>query len=683
MPIDPKNVIWDDEPKTETKGKIDPSSIKWEEEPDPYVEAASGFGRGLAKGVAGLAGLPGEIQALARKAEPYIGIKTPEKPLIKLPTGAEVTEAAKPYVSALSEESKTLPGKYGETVGEFAAMPGGISLQGGAKAAAKEFAGKTLLPAVGSETAGQLTAGTAAEPYARFAGSLLTTPGMAAPPTMARTLEAAQRQGVDLPYFVASESGIPKAMAQVSKAIPIGGAAVSESAQRATGQMGEAMERLHTSLGAANAPQAGTAAKNALTDWMRGRSKTMVGDAYDEVNRYIDPNKLTKADNLSKTVQEISDRIFASNLDPEKSTALNLVMPAATNPNGLTYDGIKNLRTRIGEMLEGGILPADTSEGELRQIYKALSDDLQQSVLSSGGSRAQQLFNRANQINKAVQERREKLATIVGMKGDVAPEQVLGKIQSMAQAGTKGDINKLVLARRSVPSHDWEHVTSGVIESLGRAPEGNFSPDRFITGYAKMSPQGRDVMFGPIGNPVRDALEDINLVSGKFKELGQYTNVSKTANVQQAAQLFATLAAFPFAPYAAAGAAAAIPANFAMARVLSNPITAKAAANLQKAVYELKSGVIPPSVGEARLRSAMQAYTSAINQASGQNEQKAGEERTERKSGGRIPKKDYPAKRLNKLERAARRAFNEISHETKPLMDLPDEQIVSALDQVK
>jgi len=683
MPIDPSKVIWDDEPVENKPSAIDVSKVQWDEEPDPYIEAASGVGRGIAKGIAGLAGLPGEIQTLVRKTEPYLGIKTPEKPLIKLPTTAEVTEAAKPYVSALSEESKTLPGKYGETVGEFMAVPGGLGLQGGIKAAGKEFAGKTLFPAIGSETAGQLTEGTALEPYARFAGSLLTTPKVPAFPKMAETLATGKRIGVDLPYFVASESGVPKAMAQVSKAIPIGGSAIAESAQKATGQMGEAMEQLHTRLGAASVPQAGTAAKNSLTDWIRGRSKTIVDDAYGDVNRYIDPNKFTTADNLSKTVQEISDRISASNLDPEKSTALNLVMPAATNPKGLTYEGIKNLRTRIGEMLEGGVLPADTSEGELKQIYRALSDDLQQSVLNSGGNRAQELFSRANRINKAVQERREKLATIVGMKGDVAPEQVLGRIQSMAQAGTKGDINKLVLARRSVPAHDWEHVTSGVIEGLGRASDGNFSPERFSTGFAKYSPQGKDVMFGPVGNPVRDALEDMNAVSSKFKELSGYTNTSKTANVQQAAQLFATILALPFAPKAAAAAAVSIPANFAMARVLSSPITARAAANLQRAVYNLKMGVTPPSVGEARVRAATQAYTDAVNKATGQNKEQAEEVRPERATGGKVDKKDYPAKRLTRLEKAARRAFNEISNETKPLMDLPDEQIVSALDQVK
>ena len=160
------------------------------------------------------------------------------------------------------------------------------------------------------------------------------------------------------------------------------------------------------------------------------------------------------------------------------------------------------------------------------------------------------------------------------------------------------------------------------------------------------------------------------------------TNVSKTANVQQAAQLFATMAAFPFAPYAAAGAAAAIPANFAMARVLSSPTTARAAANLQRAIYNAKVGVAPAKIGEQRVRAAYDAYLKAIDEAGIQVE-KPTEQREERASGGKVNKRDYPAKRLTRLERAARKAFNEISQETKPLMEMPDEHIVHALDQVK
>ena len=50
-------------------------------------------------------------------------------------------------------------------------------------------------------------------------------------------------------------------------------------------------------------------------------------------------------------------------------------------------------------------------------------------------------------------------------------------------------------------------------------------------------------------------------------------------------------------------------------------------------------------------------------------------DRTERKAGGRV----YPAKKLTLMEKAARKAFNDIANESKPLMDMPDEQIVNAL----
>jgi len=674
MPIDPKDITWDEEPAPKSESNAPPSNIQWDEEPDPYIEAASGFGRGLAKGVAGLAGLPGEIQSLARKAEPYLGIKTPEKPLIQLPTGAEVTEAAKPYVSALSEESKTLPGKYGETIGEFAVMPGSGKT-------AKEVLARTVLPAVGSETAGQLTEGTALEPYARFAGSLLTTPKIGGAPKMAETLEAANRIGVDVPYYAATEASLPKGLAQISKAMPFGGGSVPASAEKAIGQLGEAATRLHTGLGAAGPAQAGSVARNAMTDWIKGRSKTMLNDAYDAVDRHINPQITTPLSTLSGQVQTIMDRRSAAGLAPDSPT-IKMVYDAATRPEGLTYEGVKTLRTHVGEMLDTGILPADTSKAELKQLYGALTEDLGASVKSAGGNRAMELFNRANSMNKAVAERRENLAKIVGMKGDVNPEEVLGRIERMAQAGTKGDINRLVMARKSIPPQDWEHVTAGVVERLGRDTRGDFSPTRFLSGFAKMSDNGKDIMFGPMGNKTRDALEDIKTVSAKFDELNKYANVSKTAPVLGGMQFMGTLLAAPFYPKAAAAAAAAVPFNFVMSRVLSNPTTASAAANLQRALYDLKVGVGAPNVKEARVRAAYQAYLSAVNQVTGQKE-KQSEERTERKAGGRIQKREYPAKRLTRLERAARKAFNEISNETKPLMDMPDEHIVQALDQVK
>lgn len=55
------------------------------------------------------------------------------------------------------------------------------------------------------------------------------------------------------------------------------------------------------------------------------------------------------------------------------------------------------------------------------------------------------------------------------------------------------------------------------------------------------------------------------------------------------------------------------------------------------------------------------------------------EDREERASGGRLGNRDYPAKRLSRVERAAKRAMDAIALESKPLMDQPDQVIADAL----
>lgn len=53
--------------------------------------------------------------------------------------------------------------------------------------------------------------------------------------------------------------------------------------------------------------------------------------------------------------------------------------------------------------------------------------------------------------------------------------------------------------------------------------------------------------------------------------------------------------------------------------------------------------------------------------------------RNTRASGGRLGNRDYPAKRLSRVERAAKRAMDAIALESKPLMDQPDQVIADAL----
>jgi hypothetical protein len=61
----------------------------------------------------------------------------------------------------------------------------------------------------------------------------------------------------------------------------------------------------------------------------------------------------------------------------------------------------------------------------------------------------------------------------------------------------------------------------------------------------------------------------------------------------------------------------------------------------------------------------------------------ADDEREAHAAGGKVGKRDYPAKRLTRMERAVKRAQDAIAMETRPLMDRPDEQIARALEIAK
>lgn len=197
------------------------------------VDAAKSFGTGLAKGAIGVAGLPGVVADYGARgldaATQYVGEKfgadiparKSEEPFL----GPEQIQRAIEGATGEFYKPKTTVGQYAQTVGEFA--PAAL-LPGSAVARA----GQVLAPALTSETAGQLTKGTALEGPARFAGALVggIGAGMAARPgTAAQAIRGQLPPGVT-PQMVdqaealiarAKQSGIdlswPEALSQVAQ----------------------------------------------------------------------------------------------------------------------------------------------------------------------------------------------------------------------------------------------------------------------------------------------------------------------------------------------------------------------------------------------------------------------------------------------------------------------------------
>lgn len=201
---------------------------------DRARSVGTAFDSGVARGVAGIGGFVGDLMdytgtlmSAGRNAyERHTG--QPESPPLDrsqtvfgvIPTSAELRTAIERefYNGQKLPEPKNTVEEYAQTAGEF--VPNAM---GGIGRKIVQRAGQVLLPAVTSETAGQVTKGTAVEPYARLGGAvaggglsvLLNRPGTTAAaikaqlpdgvtPQMVDQAEAlmmqARQQGIDLAW---------------------------------------------------------------------------------------------------------------------------------------------------------------------------------------------------------------------------------------------------------------------------------------------------------------------------------------------------------------------------------------------------------------------------------------------------------------------------------------------------
>lgn len=155
--------------------------------PQPSVAAdvaKSGIA-GVGRGLIGLAGIPGGVGAMAASTpapqpapEGMYGkivgalegarsaLDLPTKALGMLPTASGIQKSVE-AVTGPFHQPQTTAGEYAETVGSF--LP---AVVGGEGSLGARLLRMVAAPAAASETAGQITKGTAAEPYARIAGAV-------------------------------------------------------------------------------------------------------------------------------------------------------------------------------------------------------------------------------------------------------------------------------------------------------------------------------------------------------------------------------------------------------------------------------------------------------------------------------------------------------------------------------
>jgi hypothetical protein len=280
----------------------------------------------------------------------------------------------------------------------------------------------------------------------------------------------------------------------------------------------------------------------------------------------------------------------------------------AIENDGLSWRDMKDFRSMIGEKIGERLFGEKDSVGDLRALYGALSEDMRQTA-AARGPRALRTFERANALNKAVEDRVQgSFVQLLGPDAMKKPEAAAQALQNMTKS-KGGDLRTLqqVYGAMKKTGH-WNEVAAGMIR-LGGLPAGGegraWNPQTFVNWYADMADSARSMVFG--NGALRKSLDGFVAANQQLARVRALTNSSQTtptflgaSAIKSAAgagggvlAVMHPLLALGTAAIGAAGAGI----NYGLAKVWTKPEFVQWATGYTKAVASGNQNAIKSQVG--------------------------------------------------------------------------------------
>lgn len=232
---------------------------------------------------------------------------------------------------------------------------------------------------------------------------------------------------------------------------------------------------------------------------------------------------------------------------------------ALRNPQrNFTLDSLRAARTEIGRALSNfGDFDARLDRTQLKQLYGALSDDYQASLIAlaararrnsrlptnnpahvpvrvaNAADRAFQQYRVADRYYRQGIERMDRFMRVLGAE---TMEQASKRIASYLKENTQ-NIQALESMASALRPEEWRSVLGHVIDGLGRLTPGAreaervFSFERFATDFNKMSqnPRVMALLRRSLGRDVVRSLENLGRIAERMKFYETTKNYSGTA----------------------------------------------------------------------------------------------------------------------------------------------------------
>jgi hypothetical protein len=333
-------------------------------------------------------------------------------------------------------------------------------------------------------------------------------------------------------------------MEAATSKMPTGATTMGEAATRQLDTLGQNVEDLATGYGAGRGATPGTSPTEAGRALQRGgaefvtnfrnRAETMYEDLYRTMPRDVPAvaSKIVAALGRQRNELAAAPALAAKLENPTLRGYLDAIQADISPQGTLPFNVISSFRSKIGGMLSDPMTVSDIPRGELKEVYAALSADMEEAARAAGPD-ALRKFLGANRYYAAGLKRIE--AVIDKVVQAKTPEQAY----RWAMEGTQtrgGGGTKLMQLRRSMPAEEWDVVTSFVLRQMGEAipsQQGSrtiFSPETFLTRWNQMAPDARAALFkGSKYAGLPDQLKKLLDVAAAMRDTKYMSNPSGTA----------------------------------------------------------------------------------------------------------------------------------------------------------
>jgi hypothetical protein len=318
-----------------------------------------------------------------------------------------------------------------------------------------------------------------------------------------------------------------------------GGGRITDAAANAVDQFGNSVESTASNLGASRTLQeAGTALQNNARGWLQN-FRDMGRVLWDRVNSQVPPDSPVSVHNYDAALEQVRRTIgdgapnTADVLQPALTRRLFDALQLDASSNGsLSWQAVRGIRTRVGEMLANPQIIADTDTAELKRIYGALSQDIQTHLATvdtaTGTTSASRAFNTANTFTRnghAILD--EGLGHV--LQDGMTPEGAA----SYALAGGKRGGTFLNQLRTEIPG-GVDELAAHTLRQAALSPPAfqnaantRISPSRFQTEISRLSPEAHTALFGADPYVLR-RIQAQRTVADSMKQTEQIANHSNT-----------------------------------------------------------------------------------------------------------------------------------------------------------